>query len=111
MPSLTMLAQVHVGRGDDADVELHRSRFADALDLALLQRAQQLGLQRQRHRRHFVDEERAAMRQLEASGARRRLAPVNAPLTWPNSSASASVSGMAAALNATKRCSARGLLW
>ena len=46
-------------------------RVADALDLALLQRAQQLGLQRQRHRRDFVDEERALVRQLEPADARR----------------------------------------
>ena len=39
------------------------------------------------------------------------IAPVKAPFTWPKSSASASGSGIAAALNATKRWSARGLLW
>ncbi len=38
-------------------------------------------------------------------------APVNAPLVWPNSSASTSASGIAAALKATKRWSARALLW
>jgi hypothetical protein len=70
-PLLDHLAQVHVARGDDADVESHRARFADTLDLALLQRAQQLGLQRQRHRRQLVDEERAAMGELESAGARR----------------------------------------
>ena len=36
---------------------------------------------------------------------------MKAPLVWPNSSASASGSGMAAALKATNRWSARGLLW
>ncbi|MNY23435.1 hypothetical protein D3C86_1571020 [compost metagenome] len=35
-------------------------------------------------------------------------APVNAPLSWPNSSASNSCSGMAAQFNATKGLSARG---
>ena len=38
-------------------------------------------------------------------------APVNAPRTWPNSSASSSVSGIALQLSATKRCARRGLLW
>ena len=38
-------------------------------------------------------------------------APVNAPRTWPKSSASSSVSGMAPQLMATKRCARRGLLW
>ena len=68
-PFLHQLAQVGVGRGDDAGVELDRPRLADALDLALLQRPQQLRLQRQRHQADFIDEERAAMRQLEAADA------------------------------------------
>ena len=38
-------------------------------------------------------------------------APVNAPRTWPNSSASSSVSGIALQLSATNRCARRGLLW
>ena len=38
-------------------------------------------------------------------------APVNAPRTWPNSSASSSVSGMALQFSATNRCMRRGLLW
>ena len=47
------LLQIDVGRGDHARVELDRPRFADALDLALLQRAQQLRLQRQAHERRL----------------------------------------------------------
>ena len=38
-------------------------------------------------------------------------APVNAPRTWPNSSASSSDSGMAPQLSATNRSRRRGLLW
>ena len=37
-------------------------------------------------------------------------APVNAPRTWPKSSASSSVSGIALQLSATNRCARRGLL-
>ena len=66
---LDELPKVGVGRRNDAGVELDRLRFADALDLALLQRAQQLGLQRQRHQADFVDEERAAVREFEPADA------------------------------------------
>ena len=38
-------------------------------------------------------------------------APVKAPRTWPKSSASSSVSGIALQLMATNRCWRRGLLW
>ena len=38
-----------------------------------------------------------------------RTAPVKAPRSWPNSSLSSSVSGMAPQLTDTKRCVARGL--
>ena len=47
-----------------------RFRAADALDLALLQNAQQLGLQRQRHLADFVQKNRAAVRLFEQSDAR-----------------------------------------
>ena len=56
-------------------------RVADALELALLQHAQQLHLQRRAHRPDFVEEERAAVRLLEpalpvADGAGERAAHV-----------------------------------
>ena len=98
-------AQVAVGRGDDADVDLDRVRIADALELALLQHAQQLHLQRRAHRADFVEEERALVRLLERPW-RLPTAPVNAPRTWPKSSASSSVSGIALQFSATNRCSA-----
>ena len=76
-----MRAEVGVGGGDDADVHLDRLVVADALELALLQHAQQLHLQRHAHRAHFVEEERAAMRLFEpalprADGAGERAAHV-----------------------------------
>ena len=64
-PLLHHLRQVGVGRGDDADVDLDGARVADALELALLQHAQQLHLQRHRHRPHLVEEQRAAVGLLE----------------------------------------------
>ena len=39
------------------------------------------------------------------------MAPVNAPFSWPNSSLSSSVSGIAAQLIGTYGCVARGLSW
>ena len=45
-------------------------RIADALELALLQHAQQLGLERRAHRPDLVEEERALVRLLEAALAR-----------------------------------------
>ena len=43
--------------------------------------------------------------------ARRSMAPVNAPRSWPKISLSSSVSGIAAQLMATNGASARGLSW
>ena len=57
--------EIRVRGGDDADVDLDRVRVADALELALLQHAQQLRLQRRAHRPDFVEEERALVRLLE----------------------------------------------
>ena len=64
------IAQQAVGGGDDAHVERHRRAAAEALDFALLQHAQQLGLQRQRHLGDFVEQDRAALRLLELAGVR-----------------------------------------
>ena len=60
-------AQVAVGGGDDADVDLGGVRVADPLELALLQHPQQLHLQRRAHRPDFVEEQRAFVRLLDAA--------------------------------------------
>ena len=52
-----------------ARVELDRAGLADALDLALLQRRSSLACSGSGIRRHFVDEQRAAVGQLEAADA------------------------------------------
>ena len=59
--------EVGMRGGDHADIDLDRVRVADALELALLQHAQQLGLQRRAHGPDFVEEERAFVRLLEAA--------------------------------------------
>ena len=57
--------EVAVGRRDDAHVDLDRRRPADALELLLLEHAQQLGLEVEPHLGDFVEQQRAAVRALE----------------------------------------------
>src|SRR5262249_61102020 len=49
----------------DSNVELDRPRITDAFDLSFLKRAQQFRLERERHRRPLVDEERPLVREFE----------------------------------------------
>ena len=66
-----LLAQVAVGGGDHAHVHADGLLAAHAPELALLQHAQQLGLRAQRHLADLVQEDAAAVGQLEEA-----LAPV-----------------------------------
>ena len=75
--------QVAVGGGDDAHVDLDGLASADRLDLALLQRAQQFDLRRERQLADFVEEQRAAVGLDEFAGMR-SVAPVKEPFSWPN---------------------------
>ena len=59
--------QIAIGGGDEAHVDGDGPRAAQALDLALLQSAQQLRLQVERQLAHLVEEERALVRQLQAA--------------------------------------------
>ena len=99
--------QVGVGGGEHAHVDRLRPRGADALDLAGLEHAQELGLlaqwgrwrsRRGRACRHCASSKRP-MRSVRAS--------VKAPLTWPKSSLSKVPSGSAPVLTATRVRSAR----
>ena len=56
------LLQVGIGRGEHADVNALRPRFAERHDLALLEKAQQLRLHVQRQVADFVEEQRARPR-------------------------------------------------
>ena len=62
-----LLLEIAVGGRDDADVDLDRLGAAHPLELALLQHAQQLDLDVQRQVAHLVEEQRAAVGQLEAA--------------------------------------------
>ena len=66
--ALHLAREVAVGRGDHAHVDAVHAIAADALDLALLQRAQQLRLQLQRQLADLVEEQRAAVGDLELAG-------------------------------------------
>src|SRR5262249_14103705 len=60
------LLQIAVRRGDEADVDAHRLDAADALELALLQRAQEPPPHLDGGLAELDAEERAAVRELEA---------------------------------------------
>src|SRR5437870_7104605 len=59
------LLEVRVRRGDEAHVDLDRPGAADPLDLALLEYPQELGLELGPQGADLVEEERAALRELE----------------------------------------------
>ena len=65
MPLPDLLLEVLVGGGDDAHVHGDGGRPAHRLDLLLLQDAQHLGLRLQGHVADLVEEQRAAVRELE----------------------------------------------
>ncbi len=60
-------SQVAIRRGDQPHVHVDGPRAAQPLDLALLQGAQKFRLQVERQLAHFVEEERAFVRQLQAA--------------------------------------------
>ena len=57
--------QVSVAGCKDANVDPHRRRTAESVDLTLLHRTQQLGLQPDVHLANLVEQERAAVRSFE----------------------------------------------
>ena len=66
---LDQLDHVAVGRRDQAEVDLDRLLGADRIDLAFLQRAQQLHLRVERQLADLVEEQRAAVGFLELADA------------------------------------------
>ena len=65
LAQLHLLAQIPIGRGDDADVHPEKVLAADPPELPLLEYPQQLGLRRQRHLADLVEEDGPAVGQLE----------------------------------------------
>jgi hypothetical protein len=70
-PCFDLERQVAVGRGDDPHVDL-TGRSRRPRTLALLQRAQQLGLQRERHLADLVEQQRAAVGRAKKPSLARR---------------------------------------
>ncbi|BCR22636.1 hypothetical protein KAM429_31930 [Aquipseudomonas alcaligenes] len=68
-PGAHFLGQVAVGGGEDAHIHPVLAVRAQALQLAALQHAQQLGLHRQRQFTDFVEQQGAAVGQLELTAA------------------------------------------
>ena len=93
-PLVGLGAQVAVGGGDDADVDLDVFLAAEAAERAALEHAEQGRLHRQRQLADLVQEDRAAVRQLERA-LLARSAPVKAPRSCPNSCDAISVAGSA----------------
>ena len=72
--------EILIRRGDDAHVHAYRLLPADAIELALREHAQQPRLQRRRDVADLVEEQRAAVRLLEAPLAPRLRARERAAL-------------------------------
>ena len=98
--------KVTIAAGNDSDVDRLRLDRADRKDFLLLQRAKQLGLERQRDFANLVEQEGAAAGRAEQP-LPSWLAPVKLPRLWPNRIASSMVSGSAAQLTAVKLLSLR----
>ncbi len=64
-PTAHLLGQIAVGRDDQAHIDLVFAVRADALQLAVLQHAQELGLHGERQLADFVQKERAAIGEFE----------------------------------------------
>ena len=92
MPWSTIAARSRLVAAIDADVDLDRLCCRQAARTPLLKHAQQLGLHLERDIADLVEEERAAVGELEAAHFC-AIAPVNAPFSWPNSSLSSSAGG------------------
>ena len=67
--ALDAFLEVAVGGGDDADIHLDGAVAADAFELALLEDAQQLGLDLRRNLADFVQQDGPAVGQFEAAFA------------------------------------------
>ena len=101
-------AQVAVGRGDDAHVDLPIDLAADAAHRAALEHAQEARLQVERQLADLVEEERAAVRAARTRPRASARAPVKAPRSCPKSSLSTRFAGTEPQSNTTNGPSARG---
>ncbi len=106
-PLLHRPIEIAPGRRDDAHVDPDPALAAEPADLAALERAEELGLEREIEIADLVDEQRAAARLLEDAAARGDRARENAPRSWPKSSASICDGAVAAQSKTTNGAAAR----
>jgi hypothetical protein len=92
-----------VGRSDDPDINPDRAIGTNSRDLAIFNRAEQSFLRGGRQGAQFVKKQGAAVGFFES-----RVAPVKAPASCPNNSASIKVSVSAAQFIVTSGPSQRG---
>src|SRR5688572_28577038 len=69
VPGVDLTRKVLIGRGDDSGIDFDAARPADALELPLLEHAQELFLRRERHLADFVQKDRPLIGELEAAFA------------------------------------------
>src|SRR5436305_229147 len=67
LPLIHHLAEVDVGGGDDPDIDPDRLDPAEAHEIALLDHPEQLRLRLERHVANLVEEDAAAIREIEKS--------------------------------------------
>lgn len=99
--------EVTVGSGDDAYIDLVRVVAAERANLAFLQHAQQLGLERQGHVADFVEQQGSAIRGIEQPGTI-ALGTGKGALAVAEQLAFQQVSGNAAQFCTTNACARRG---
>ena len=101
--------EVLVGGGDRRARPRRSAVPAHALDLALLERAQDLGLHARSGMSPISSRKSVPSRASSKRPGLARTAPVNAPRSWPNSSDSSRPSGIAAQFTGTNGPSLRAL--
>ncbi len=94
--------------GDEAHVDGLVRVGAEPADFAVLQHAQELRLELRGQLANLVEEDGAAVSLLEGADARWR-APVKEPFSWPNSSLSRRLAGMAPQSTVRNGAEARAL--
>lgn len=102
--------QIFVGGGHHANIHLDFLAAAHALELALLQNAQQFDLEIRRQLRYFIQKERAARPACSKRPRRMATAPVKEPFSCPKSSLSSTPGFSAMQFTEIKGLSLRGLV-
>jgi hypothetical protein len=79
------LGEAGIRSRQQANIDALGASTAQSLKFLLLQDSQELGLQFERYIADFIQKQRSFVRQFGSSNLL-AMAPVNAPLSWPNNS-------------------------